>query len=156
MPPHTGLNQQILHPVAISAVTAWLMRQSGSALVQGAHPLRPLCQRMRTRIRACLQQPESQPVALPAQIAVLQALTAQRFDAVPLARMAEAERAVHLAVQDVPAALCARLATAAVPSADDRAVLLATASAALDGFTADEVPHDAPHDAPHNTPASTP
>ena len=108
------------------------------------------------RIRACLQQPESQPVALPAQIAVLQALTAQRFDAVPLARMAEAERAVHLAVQDLPAALCARLATAAVPSADDRAVLLATASAALDGFTADEVPHDAPHDAPHNTPSSTP
>ena len=106
------------------------------------------------RIRACLQQPESQPVALPAQIAVLQALTAQRFDAVPLARMAEAERAVHLAVQDLPAALCARLATAAVPSADDRAVLLATASAALDGFTADEVPHDAPHDAPHNSPAS--
>ena len=36
------------------------------------------------RIRACLKQPEFAPVSVPAQIAILLALTAELFDAVPL------------------------------------------------------------------------
>lgn len=100
------------------------------------------------RLRACLQQAESEPVGVAAQIVVLQALAARLFDSVPLGRMAEAERAVRRAAQDLPAALCARLATAARPSAEDRAALLAAASAALTGFTV-----DAPQDPAHDTPA---
>lgn len=101
------------------------------------------------RLRACLQQAESEPVGVAAQIIVLQALAARLFDSVPLGRMAEAERALRRAAQDLPAALCARLATAARPSAEDRAALLAAASAALKDFTA-----DAPQDPAHDTPAS--
>src|SRR5471030_600328 len=39
------------------------------------------------RIRACLKQPELSPISMPAQIAVLLALTAQLFDCVALDRM---------------------------------------------------------------------
>src|SRR5476651_2239706 len=46
------------------------------------------------RIRACLKQPESAPVPVPAQIAVLLALAAKLFDTVPIEKMPEAERAV--------------------------------------------------------------
>src|SRR6202044_21979 len=42
------------------------------------------------RIRACLKQPEFSPVSVPAQIAVLLALTAELFDQVPLEQMTEA------------------------------------------------------------------
>ena len=45
------------------------------------------------RIRACLKQPEFAPVSVPAQIAVLLALTAKLFDAVPLDTMRDAEHA---------------------------------------------------------------
>ncbi|MEO8855520.1 MAG: F0F1 ATP synthase subunit alpha, partial [Burkholderiaceae bacterium] len=95
------------------------------------------------RIRACLQQAESQPVGVPAQIAVLQALTSHLFDSVPLARMAEAEGAVRHAAQELSPDLCERLATAARPSADDTAALLAAARAALKGFTDDAAPDQA-------------
>ncbi|MEO8858923.1 MAG: alternate F1F0 ATPase, F1 subunit alpha [Burkholderiaceae bacterium] len=95
------------------------------------------------RIRACLQQAESQPVGVPAQIAVLQALTSHLFDSVPLARMAEAEGAVRHAAQELSPDLCERLATAARPSADDTAALLAAARAALKGFTVDAAPDQA-------------
>jgi F-type H+-transporting ATPase subunit alpha len=47
------------------------------------------------RIRACLKQPEFAPVSVPAQIAVLLALTAELFDAVPLDQMTDAEHAVR-------------------------------------------------------------
>jgi F-type H+-transporting ATPase subunit alpha len=57
------------------------------------------------RIRACLKQPEFDPVSMPAQIAILLALTAGLFDAVPLARMPDAEHAV----QEAAAAIGARV-----------------------------------------------
>ena len=41
------------------------------------------------RIRACLKQPEFAPVSVPAQIAVLLALTAKLFDRVPLDQMTD-------------------------------------------------------------------
>ena len=44
------------------------------------------------RIRACLKQPEFAPVSVPAQIAMLLALTASLFDRVPLDRMTETPR----------------------------------------------------------------
>ncbi len=54
------------------------------------------------RIRACLKQPESSPVSMPAQIAVLLALTSGLFDNVPVARMKDAEQAVREAEKEIP------------------------------------------------------
>jgi len=61
------------------------------------------------RIRACLKQPESAPLAVPAQITVLLALTANLFDPVPLEKMAEAGHAVREAASSIPAEISARL-----------------------------------------------
>ncbi|WP_232469167.1 hypothetical protein [Croceicoccus marinus] len=49
------------------------------------------------RIRACLQQPENAPVSVPAQIAILLAVTTKLFDTVALGQMANAELAVQKA-----------------------------------------------------------
>jgi F-type H+-transporting ATPase subunit alpha len=94
------------------------------------------------RIRACLKQPESDPVPVPAQIVVLQALTAGLFDGVPLARMPEAERALRDAAAELPGPLCERLVKAAAPSAVDTQALLALARAALAPFQAAAAPQD--------------
>ncbi len=66
------------------------------------------------RIRACLKQPEFAPVSVPAQIAVLLALTAKLFDAVPLDQMTDAERAVRDSTTGIPADLGARFDTKAI------------------------------------------
>ena len=63
------------------------------------------------RIRACLKQPEFAPVSVPAQIAVLLALTAGLFDRVPLDQMTDAEQAVQKAAADIPAEVCGRFET---------------------------------------------
>src|SRR5580700_11124239 len=55
------------------------------------------------RIRECLKQPESTPVAVPAQITVLLALSAALFDAIPLEKMIEAESAVQKAAFGISA-----------------------------------------------------
>ena len=60
------------------------------------------------RIRACLKQPEFAPVSVPAQIAVLLALTAGLFDRVPLDQMPDAEHAVREAAANIPAEVRAR------------------------------------------------
>ena len=52
------------------------------------------------RIRACLKQPEFQPVSVPGQIAVLLALTGRLFDDVPLEKMREAELALRKAADE--------------------------------------------------------
>ena len=72
------------------------------------------------RIRACLKQPEFAPVSVPAQIAVLLALTAELFDAVPLDQMTDAEHAVQEAAANIPAEVCARFETADKLSDEDR------------------------------------
>ncbi|HDY84481.1 hypothetical protein LCGC14_0729350 [marine sediment metagenome] len=50
------------------------------------------------RIRACLKQPEHEPVPASAQISLLQALVAGKFDDVPLDDMREAEQALYTKV----------------------------------------------------------
>ena len=55
------------------------------------------------RIRACLKQAEFAPVSVPAQIAVLLALTAELFDGVALDQMTDAEHAVQKAAANIPA-----------------------------------------------------
>jgi F-type H+-transporting ATPase subunit alpha len=86
------------------------------------------------RIRACLKQPESAPVPVPAQLAVLLALTADLFAAVPLDRMEDAERAVHEAAAQIPAAVCERFEGAAALSDEDRATIVEVARRALARF----------------------
>ena len=88
------------------------------------------------RIRACLKQPEFAPVSVPAQIAVLLALTAKLFDAVPLERMTDAERAVREAAANIPAEVCARFETADKLSDEDRKAIIDIARQALAPFPA--------------------
>jgi F-type H+-transporting ATPase subunit alpha len=86
------------------------------------------------RIRACLKQPEFTPVSMAEQIAVLLALTAQLFDAVPLEQMTAAEQAVRVAATDIPAEVCARFESAKKLSEEDRASIIQIASNALSSF----------------------
>lgn len=86
------------------------------------------------RIRACLKQPEFAPVSMPAQIAILLALTAGLFDAVPLQRMPEAERAVQEAAAMIPEDLIERLVTADALSDEDRQTIIEIGRGALAGF----------------------
>ncbi|UTW02559.1 alternate F1F0 ATPase, F1 subunit alpha [Amphritea atlantica] len=86
------------------------------------------------RIRACLQQQESDPVSMVEQIAVLLALTAKLFDAVPLDQMSAAENAVRQSASEIPSDVCARLESAQSLSDADRALITRIASNALRGF----------------------
>jgi len=86
------------------------------------------------RIRACLKQPEFAPVSVPAQVAILLALTAKLFDAVPIERMTEAEQAVREAAADIPDEVSARFETAEELSDEDRASIVQIARNALEGF----------------------
>jgi F-type H+/Na+-transporting ATPase subunit alpha len=96
------------------------------------------------RIRACLKQPEFAPVSMAEQIAVLLALTANLFDAVPLEQMTSAELALRVAAADIPAEVCTRFETAKTLSDEDRAAILQIASRALESFQPDQTPKDAP------------
>jgi F-type H+-transporting ATPase subunit alpha len=86
------------------------------------------------RIRACLKQPESQPVSMLEQIAVLLALTAGLFDPVPLEKMTEAEWALRKAATGVPADVVGRLTSADKLSEADRKAILEVAARALTSF----------------------
>jgi len=92
------------------------------------------------RIRACLKQPESAPVAVAAQIAVLMALTEKLFDSVPLDRMTEAEQAVRVAAARLPDALQARFDTTEKLSDADREVIVQMARTALAPFQPEAAP----------------
>ena len=86
------------------------------------------------RIRACLKQPECAPVSVPAQIAVLLALGADLFDAVPLGQMPDAERAVQSAAETIPTEVRGRLDTADALSDEDRKTIIEIAGQALGPF----------------------
>jgi len=86
------------------------------------------------RIRACLKQPESQPVSMLEQIAVLLALTAGLFDAVPLEKAADAERALRGAAAGIAPDLAGRLTSADKLGDADRKAVLDVATRALAPF----------------------
>ncbi len=86
------------------------------------------------RIRACLMQREFAPISVPAQVAVLLALTARLFDPVPLERMPDAQAAVRQAAAEIPAAIGERLLTAKSLSDADRDAIVAIARKALSTF----------------------
>jgi F-type H+-transporting ATPase subunit alpha len=86
------------------------------------------------RIRACLKQPEFSPVAVPAQIITLLALSDNLFDLVPLVRMADAERAVNDAAARIPQEVRERFETAEKLNTDDRKTIVDLARTALAPF----------------------
>jgi F-type H+-transporting ATPase subunit alpha len=86
------------------------------------------------RIRACLKQPEFAPVSVPAQIAVLLALTAELFDHVPLDQMTEAENALSEAAADIPPEVRERLNSAETLSGEDRETIIQIARKSLARF----------------------
>ena len=86
------------------------------------------------RIRACLKQSEFSPVSMPAQIAVLLALTAELFDHMPLDRMTGAVIAVQEAAANIPEEVGARLETADKLTDDDRQTIVELARLALASF----------------------
>ena len=88
------------------------------------------------RIRACLKQPEFQPVPVAGQICVLLALTAGLFDDVAPAGMTHAEAALREAAARLPADLLRRFASNDVLSEADRSAALRAAEAALAPFRA--------------------
>ncbi len=86
------------------------------------------------RIRSCLKPAEFAPVSVPAQIAILLALTAKLFDAVPLEQMKDAEEAVRGAAANIPQEVSERLDTAHELSDEDRKAIVDIARKALARF----------------------
>lgn len=76
------------------------------------------------RIRACLMQPEYEPVPMQEQILLLLALGDGLFDEVPLTQMRQAELLVRNALSQVPEEVAACLDTPQGISEADQAVLL--------------------------------
>jgi len=86
------------------------------------------------RVRACLKQPEFEPVSVPGQISVLLALTGRLFDDVPLERMREAELALRKAAAGFPADLVKRITSAEELKDSDREAILKIARDTLARF----------------------
>lgn len=86
------------------------------------------------RIRACLKQPEFEPLTVPEQIAVLLALTGGLFDNVPIERMRDAELALRKAAEGLPADLDQRLTSAEEVKDSDREAILQIARDTLAAF----------------------
>ncbi len=87
------------------------------------------------RIRACLKQAEFAPVSVPAQLALLLALTGGLFDAVSLERMPEATRVVRDAATTIPLDVSSRFVTAQALSDADRQTILHVVRQSLAGMT---------------------
>lgn len=86
------------------------------------------------RIRACLKQSESAPVSVPAQIAILQALSAKLFDDVSIDKMTAAQQAVIQAAVNISAQISARFVSADTLRDDDRDAIIALARGAITPF----------------------
>jgi F-type H+-transporting ATPase subunit alpha len=86
------------------------------------------------RIRACLKQPEFQPVTVPGQIAILLALTGRLFDSVPLEKMREAELALRKAAEIFPVDMVKRITSVEELKDGDREAILQIAHEALSPF----------------------
>jgi F-type H+-transporting ATPase subunit alpha len=100
------------------------------------------------RIRACLKQPELAPVPVPAQIAVLLALTEKLFDRVPLDRMTDAEHALREAAVDIPTEVLERLDSVEELRDADREAILQIARKVLIEFQPNPEKHEEVNGAP--------
>ena len=98
------------------------------------------------RIRACLKQPESQPLSMVQQICVLLALTNGLVDAIPLEKMNDAQQALQNASHEIPKDVAGRFATAEKLSDDDKKAVLEIATKVLAPFQ--PKPADQPEKSP--------
>jgi F-type H+/Na+-transporting ATPase subunit alpha len=108
------------------------------------------------RIRACLKQPEYAPVPVPAQIALLLALSAGLFDCVPLDQMTDAEHALRDATAQIPAEISERLDSGDKLSDDDRKAIIQIARESLARFQPKPEPEAKPKAAPQPAPQVAP
>ncbi|MDQ2945670.1 MAG: F0F1 ATP synthase subunit alpha, partial [Acidobacteriota bacterium] len=83
---------------------------------------------------ACLKQSQSQPVSMTEQIAILLALSAGLFDAVPLEKISDAEAALGKATATIDKDVVDRLTSADKLSDDDHKAILDMATKALGPF----------------------
>jgi F-type H+-transporting ATPase subunit alpha len=83
-------------------------------------------------------------VSVPAQIAVLLALTAELFDRVPLDQMTDAEHALREAAAEIPAEVRERLDTAKKLRDEDRATIIQIARKSLARFQPKPEPESKP------------
>jgi F-type H+/Na+-transporting ATPase subunit alpha len=86
------------------------------------------------RIRECLKQPESAPVSVSEQIAVLLGLSEGLFDAIPMAQMPAAARALHTVIAQLPQGIGARFESADKLKDADRKMVTDLVRAALQPF----------------------
>ena len=86
------------------------------------------------RVREVFKQPQFRPLPVPEQVAVLLAAGEGLLNAVPTARVAEAERAIRDAVTRQLPEACARMAAGEKLSDEDRAALLRVIGAAVEGI----------------------
>lgn len=92
------------------------------------------------RIRSCLKQAESSPVTVPAQLAMLLALSAKLFDPVSLERMGDAEDAVRSMAANLPAEVRTRLEAGDKLDDADRTMITDQARAVLVAFLPEPTP----------------
>ena len=83
------------------------------------------------RIRACLKQPQSQPVPVAEQIVVLIALQAGLFDPLPLDKIPDGELALQKALLTLPKEVAGRLVSDGKLSDADHKTVIEVATAAL-------------------------
>ncbi len=86
------------------------------------------------RIRACLKQQEFAPVAVPAQILILLALSEKLFDEVPLDRMKDAELAVQEAASTISSDIISCFESSTKLADHDRTTIVEIARQALVPF----------------------
>ena len=86
------------------------------------------------RIRACLKQPQSQPVPVTEQIVVLVALEAGLFDQLPLGKVPDGELALQKAIATFPKDIAGRLTSNDRLSDNDRKAIVDFSTAVLAPF----------------------
>jgi F-type H+-transporting ATPase subunit alpha len=89
------------------------------------------------RVRACLQQPQFQPVTVAEQIAVLLALTDGMFDPITLERVTQAEQTVRESISQIPTDVRKRLLSANEFHQADRQAILEVSKMALQALAGD-------------------
>jgi len=103
------------------------------------------------RIRSCLKQPEASAVSMPAQIAILLALSGGLFDTVPIEKMTDAEQAVQVAAEEIPEAVVERLQTAKKLGDEDRNAIIEITRQALISFQSTPEAETTPQSEPEPT-----
>jgi F-type H+-transporting ATPase subunit alpha len=94
------------------------------------------------RIRACLKQDQSAPVPVPAQIAILLALSEGLFDLIDLEKMADAQHAVQEAAANIPEDVRARFKTSHELNESDRKTVIEIARQSLKHLLPSVVPDE--------------